>query len=352
MPRNRVKWGIVKLSSIGDVVHALPVAAAIRRAIPDARIEWIVEPPAAALLQNSPVIDEAIVLDTKACNGARTRDRLRYLGGFLKEIRRRKYDIVLDLQGLLKSGVIAKAAGASECYGYDWLREGSQWLVQRIPARTESVHVVDKLLDVVRFLDLDPEPVTFPIGLTDLDRDHVDRVLDALGVESGSFVAINPAAAWRSKEWPADRFAVTADRIARDIGMPVLVLGGQADRAQVDAVRAAAVLDHAYLAGEFNLREYAEVARRAAVYVGCDTGPTHVAAAAGAPCVMPMGPTDPARNGPYGEGHIIIHKGHDCSPCKKRECPDPICMTEIEVDEILDAVYAMWSASIHVVGAE
>jgi ADP-heptose:LPS heptosyltransferase len=211
-------------------------------------------------------------------------------------------------------------------------------MVKRVPARESSRHIVDKLLDVVRYLGIDPMPVEFPIGLSDEEQARVSALLDGCGMRAGEFVVINPATAWRSKEWLADRFAHLADRIAKELGKRCLTLAGPADGEKLDEVRGAAGAEHTYLCGAVNLREYAELCRRAAAYVGGDTGPTHVAAAVGARCVVPMGPTDPIRNGPYGQGHVVIHKGHDCSPCKKKVCPDPVCMTEITTDEVFGGV--------------
>jgi len=286
MLNSRANWGIVKLSSIGDVVHALPVAAAIRRALPRARIEWIVESPARDLVENSPVVDKVLVLDRSRLNGRgplrRAVDAIRFLG----EVRSRCYDVIVDLQGLLKSGVIALASGASERYGYEWLREGSALVVKPVPARAQSRHIVDKLLDVVRYMGIDPEPVEFPIGLLEGERAHVDDELCDLALVPGRYIVLNPCAAWPSKEWPPNRFAELADRIDRQIGVRCLFLGAESDSAKLDQVRGVAASQHVYLAGAFNLREYAEVCRRAAGYVGGDTGPT--AQPASCPWVQPI----------------------------------------------------------------
>ena len=325
---------VVKLSAIGDVIHALPVSYAVKETYPDAHLTWVVEPTAYPMLEDNPYIDE-IILFEKA--------KFRSIGGFLREIRpfrrrlrARRYDASLDLQGLFKSAAIVFNAGAKKRIGTANMREGAH-LVSR-PVRGEHVegHIVERYLDVARALGCRVEEVRFPVAVSARNAAAADTLLTREGVPEGRrFVAFAIGANWPNKRWPAEHFAALADRLYRVGFIPVLVGGGRLDETIAADIMAATEVPPVNLVGRTNLKQLARIYAHAALVLGGDTGPVHLAAGLGTPTVMLMGPTDANRNGPYGQQENAIEVDRRCRGCWKRVCPKGLdCLAAILPDEV------------------
>jgi heptosyltransferase-1 len=357
---------IVKLSAIGDVIHTLPALAGLRRCYPDADITWVVEEAASDLLTGHPDLDRVLVSRRKAWMRDLRRGRvaapLRELRAFLRELRSRPYDLVIDFHGLFKSAVIVLLSRGKRKLGYDSMQEGSGLFYnEKIPEAMEK-HAVDRYLDFVRYLagnGIEPSCLAaapeFKItaigeGLrhgTAL-RDEPPEGIEAVegwgdGAESGRgrkaerrFVAVSPVAFWETKLWEDNKFAELGDRIHRELGIAVILTGGEAGPLEKIKVRMKTAAVN--LGGRTTLRELASLYRDAALVITTDSGPMHLAAAVGTPVVALFGPTDPARTGPCGPGHRIIRCGISCSPCFRKQCKAPRCMTEISVEDVFAAV--------------
>ena len=328
---------IVKLSAIGDVIHALPVAAALGEAFPHLEISWAVEEPFAPLLTGNPFLHEIIALPK--LNGRRLRSatfRRGYrekLGG----IRRANYDVSLDLQGLTKSAVVAVASGAKIRLGYHWLREAAKWLEQPVPLQTESVHIVDQYLDVARFCGANPTAVRFPFFISEADDESAAAMLRESGLlDNAPFVTINPASAQKSKEWGAANYAALADRLYDLLGMPAVLV--TADKIVAEQVANAAQRPFVNLGGRTNLKQLAAILKRGAVHICGDTGSGHLAAALSRPIVSLFGPTNPLRSCPYGQAENVVQVRAACdAACVGSRCalPRPRCMDSILVQDII-----------------
>ncbi|NDY41633.1 glycosyltransferase family 9 protein [Dissulfurirhabdus thermomarina] len=335
---------IVKLSALGDVVQALPVLAALRRAFPAAAVDWVVGEAAAGLLDGHPMLDRVIVYPRRRWGGAvRRPGRWPGLAGelraFLRRLRAARYDVVLELQGLLKSGLVAAATRSPRKVGFAGGREGSSlFLTERLPPYDPDEHAVLRYLRLARHLGAPGGPPEFPLNAGPAAEREALDLLAAGGYHSPRHLVLVPGTVWPTKRWTPSGFARVAEFAARERGLLPVVVGGAGDRGLARAIRDEARVDVADLTGRTTLPQLAALFRRARAVVSTDTGPMHLAAAAGAPVVALFGPTAPWRTGPFGEGHVVVRRGLACSPCFRRRCADPRCMEEIGAAEVCAAV--------------
>jgi heptosyltransferase-1 len=305
---------LVKLSSLGDVIHALPVAATLRTARPQARLTWIVERREAALLAGHPALDEVIVADTRGWRRARRPAALRAALADAAALRRRlaaaRFDVAVDLQGLLKSGVLAAATRAPLRIGFaaGWGREPLSALFtnRRVMPPAAARHVVEQYLALLAPLGITERRLEFALPVTPAAETAMDEWLAAAGLKPhGRLVVLNPGAGRPDKRWPVAHFADLARRL-HDADARAVVTWGPGEEADARAIAAASP---ATLAPPTDLRALPALLRRVNVMVAADTGPLHMAAALGTPCIGLYGPTSAVRNGPYGVGHRALTGG-------------------------------------------
>jgi heptosyltransferase I len=322
---------IVRLGALGDIVHAIPVAAALRHAFPDARIDWLVSAKHREILDLVPVIDRRLAIDDGAGAGAGSR----MLAG-IREVRRAHYDVALDLQGLLKSAVLARSAGAPRVIGFS-----SRYVRERLARAfyTEAhdpvgvPHVVHQNLALLERVGLTVVAPEFPIE--QVDSDIARQVRERTG---GAYALLNPGAAWPNKRWPPSRFAAVAGSLASRHRIASVVLWGPGEQSLAEQVVAAAG-GAAMLSPPTSIADLVALARGAALMVSGDTGPTHVAAAVGTPIVGIYGPTRPSRNGPWSPRDVTVSRDAVCQCHHLRQCRlARMCLLDIEVDEVLSAV--------------
>lgn len=325
---------IVKLSAIGDVVHALPAVAALRRERPDVRISWVVERSAAAILRDSPAIDRLIEIDTRSWRRSLLkRDTQSALRSRLTSLRAEPVDVAIDFQGLIKSGFVAFASGAPRRIGFETgaLREAASrvFLTEQVPVDDRG-HIIEKNIALVRALDVDAGgDYSFPITVP---PEAIDAMV-ARAPQDG-YAILNPGGGWPTKLWPAESFGRLADSIRATQGVASLVTYGPGEEALAAEVASASSTGSA-IPFPCSLVEFVALAKRARVFVGGDTGPLHLAAAAGAPIVGLYGPTSPLRNGPFDPRDRTIGRNDiECrTDCYRRACDKWICM-EIPVEAV------------------
>ena len=319
-----MRTAIVKLSSIGDVVHALPVAAALKRARPSAHVSWIVEAREATLVSGHPDVDEVIVADTR---GWRRRGAVgvREAWRLARALRRRRFDVAVDLQGLLKSAIVTALTRAPRRIGFtagasrEWASACATNVRVRPPGRA---HVVEQYLALLGPLGISEPAVEFRLPVDTVAASFVDRFLAESGVApSDPLVLVNPGAGRPEKRWPRERFGELARRLTAETGIRVVVVWGPGEERDAEAIAAEG---GATRAPSTTLREMAALARRARLVIAADTGPLHIAAAVGTPCVGLFGPTSGVRNGPYGPDHRVLQGAGGR-------------ITAIAVDTVLDA---------------
>lgn len=332
---------IVKLSAIGDVVQALPALEAIGRTFPTSKIDWVVEEAAAGILEGHPLIDRLLVSRRRVWlrmlrNPILIVSAVRETCVFIQELRRFRYDLAIDLQGLLKSGVVIGLARADRKLGFDRTRELSYlFLNERLPAYDIEKHALERYLDVARYLGA-REPLascTLPI---ERERTAVRDRLQREVPKGRPVIIINPLARWRTKLWEEERFAQLADRLVRERNAMVIFTGAPGDREVTSRIRRLMEEEALDWTGKTGLKDLAALAGEADLFITTDTGPMHLAAAAGGRVVALFGPTAPWRTGPYGKAHVVIRKDLECSPCFGRSCAKGrTCMTDITVEDVL-----------------
>jgi lipopolysaccharide heptosyltransferase I len=331
---------IVRLGALGDIVHALPAAAALREAFPAARIDWLVDAKHRALLDLVPVIDMRIDVDSRAWSGPRAPLAV------VRELRRTQYDVALDLQGLIKSAAFARASGARRVIGYTrpHLREEAArfFYTEQVDASGDAagdtLHVVYKSLAALRALNLpiDAAP-RFPLSEPASHVPACTRQLLGLSPDE-PFVLINPGAAWPNKRWPAERFGALAREIRARHGWKSAVLWGPGEETLAAQV-ASSSSGAADMAPATSLADLVALARAARLLISGDTGPIHLAAAVGTPVVGIYGPTDPRRNGPWDAHDVCVSRFTPCACHHQRRCRVARwCLADIEVAEVVDAV--------------
>jgi lipopolysaccharide heptosyltransferase I len=322
---------IIRLGSLGDIIHGIPAAAALRRQFPPARLDWLVDPQYVDLLDLVEGLDHRIPFEPRGL----------IRGGdawsALSDLRRVRYDAVLDFQGLLKSAVLARLVAAGRTIGFPraHLREPLAALFYTAtPDPGPAPHVIDKTLGLLAPLGIVDRTIRFPIAIP---RASVAAAIAERFGRDG-YAVINPGAAWPNKRWPPERFGALAAAIRREHGLRSIVLWGPGE-ASIAASVAAASESAAEAAPPTTIPEIFAIARGARLMVSGDTGPLHIGGAMGTPLVALFGPTYPERNGPWSPRDVVISRVTACSCLYERQCRrETACINDISVDEVAEAV--------------
>lgn len=331
---------IVRLSALGDIIHALPVLFAIKRWLPSTAVDWLVEANYAPVLALVPELDRRIIVRARSHDRSETSITFGGGVGYVRAIsflRAQRYDAVLDLQGLIKSAVWARASGAQRVIGFarSHLRERqAASLYSETVTPPGAGHVIDKNLAMLAALDVPDAPMELRLQAT-ASSDVAAAIVAAGGPRK--FIVLNPGAAWPNKRWPADRFGAVAEALYRRTRLRSLVTWGPSERALAESVVAASG-NSASLAPATSVADLAVLTRDAAVVVSGDTGPLHIAAAMGTPLVGLYGPTWPERNGPWDPKDHVLSRADTCACHHKRHClRGAPCINEISVEQVVAA---------------
>ncbi len=340
---------IIKQSSLGDIIHTLPVAHALKRCFPGCRIGWIVQRAFADLLRQDDAVDRVYPITIPSTSDPQA-GRLAYLRAFsatldtLRDLRRlfrrEPYDLVLDLHASFRSGLLGMTCRRGVRIGFADARElNPLFQDDRIEVPRDVVHAVDRNLLFCRHLGCRVKDEDFFLSCDRQHEEDVHRFLAQHGVSGHDLlVYASPTARWQTKFWPARNWAQLADELY-GTGVRLVFAGTDADREFIAAITAMMHTPPLNAAGRLDLAGAVALIRRSALYVGLDTGPMHMAAMAGRPVVALFGPTHPERVGPYGVPHCIVRAaGVECLGCRRRQCRQLRCMEEITVSQVLAAV--------------
>lgn len=329
---------IIKPSSLGDIVHALPVLAALRRAYPKAHISWMVRTELAGLFDCVAGVDERVLFDRKTMGRWPTAAAIRETTSFIRRLREGRYDVVIDLQGLLRSGLFAWLSGCRVRIGLQEAREGARLFYTHQIPKPNSAHIFDVYEVLLKQLGVPMEPVEFGLFLSEQVRQDADALLQAENLADRPYAVLAAGSAHLRKCWPAGRFAQTAAYLHQQAGWPVVLVGSAGERSLAEQIKEASGVPAAVLAGRTNLPQLAALLKRAAVVIGNDTGPTHLAAALNVPTVLIFGPTNPARLFPRIGRHAIAA----VNPWGRGQAidnPEPMYRIEnVTVEAVLQAV--------------
>jgi heptosyltransferase-1 len=356
---------LIKLSAMGDAVQTIPLLNKLRRRYPAARLDWLVTPAIAELLRHNPAITNVIEFSRDEWSAPWRLAPFASAARLIATLRATEYDLVLDLQGQLRSAVFAFTSGAAVRIGFDrpradvwqssarkipaearkhaWqgAREGS-WLAytDQIPLTTLDVHPVERYLGVAPMLGLEGGAPDFSFPIPPEASTRIDALLDYYGIAKAKLIAIAPGTNWETKEWRRDAFAEVARHFLQK-GVAVALIGSDRERAVCEAVAKLAP-GAINLAGETTLSELAALVRRAAICITNDSGPMHLAVALDRPVVSIFGPTDPVWAGPYHRDGAVLRAELPCSPCYLRQLSRCMhghaCMHEVSANAVIDRV--------------
>jgi heptosyltransferase I len=336
---------IVKVSALGDVVHALPVLAHLHAVHQDIVVDWLVESSFAPLLQGHPLLRRVIHLDTRGWRkqGAATAVRGSWAVG--RQLREEKYDVVLDLQGNSKSGLFTGLSGARKRFGFD-SSQTREWLNTlttnyKVGIPPECHHISSRYLRIARDAFPGETDVSLcgPLPVQEEAAQAISAMLEERGLTPGEFIVAHYGTTWETKLWPLDRWLELAKNLVVEKDRQlVLTWGNNVEKVAAERI-AEACQGRAVIWPRGTLQELVALLAEARLVIGADTGPIHIAAAAGTPTVSIFRVTDSLRNGPSGDKHIRIQAPMDCSPCLRKSCDlDRECGRSVTVDSVMNAV--------------
>ncbi|MCX7794006.1 MAG: lipopolysaccharide heptosyltransferase II [Thermodesulfovibrionales bacterium] len=312
---------IIKPSSLGDIIHSLPVLNSLNECFPEAEIHWLIARNFAPLLEEHPMIKRLWIIDKD-----RWKDPLnlfstmRDLWGLGKELKKEEFQIVIDLQGLLRSGIIAFFTESPLRIGFKEARELSYIFYTHRVEGGRDIHAVERYLKVLSVLDCPVKEIVFPLPVRKLSEDK-----EYYEFLRGEYAVIAPGARWDTKIWPAERFAF----IARRLPFKSIIIGSRDDIPISEKIVRSSDGRAISLSGKTDLKELVEIIRKARFVLCNDSGPAHIGAALGVPVFAIFGPTSPIRTGPYGKNVFVFRSEVECAPCFRKRCKSILCMESI-----------------------
>jgi heptosyltransferase I len=345
------KFLILRLTAVGDVVRTLPAVNALREHAPSSTITWIVEEPSRAFLESQPEIDEVILFPRKRwTQGMKSlREIWRTMGemwGFVRSLRKRKFDVVLDFHGILKSGVLSFLSGSPKRIGYDRRStKEANFLFSNVKVKLPKGRIsrFERNLALLKGMGLELKEPKYSLHIPPGDREYVASFFKASSAPlRRPLIAIHPGTSAKTsfKRWMPDQYARLGDQLFRELGATVLFTWGDGELEWVEGIRKEMKKPSLLGPKTESLTQLGEVYRHCDLYVGGDTGPMHIASLVGIPAVVIYGPTDPIENEPVGN-HIKVRREVGCNPCHEYSCKELFCIKAISADEVFKATKEM-----------
>lgn len=319
---------IIKPSSLGDIIHSLPVLNSLKECFPDAEIHWLIARNFADLLDDHPMISRLWIID---------KDRWKnplYSFSTIKEfcslrrLKREGFDIVIDLQGLFRSGIITFITGSPVRIGFKEARELSYLFYTHKVQGDRNIHAVERYLKVLSVFQCPVRDIVFPLPV----RESPQKIYSE--IPEGEYAVIAPGARWDTKRWPPERFSY----IARKLPFKSVVVGSRDDISIAEDIVSSSDGKAISLSGKTDLKGLVEIIRRSKFVLCNDSGPAHIGAALGVPVFALFGPTSPVRTGPYGKNVVVFRSELDCAPCFKRRCKRRLCMESLSQEDVWRAI--------------
>ena len=323
---------LIKPSSLGDIIHGLPVLKALRNKWPDAKISWVLKDAYVDILNGNPLIDELILLIKSSLTTS--------IFSFRKKLRHGSFDLAVDMQGLFRSGLIAFLSGAPVRIGFSNARElASLFYTHKVDAPL-NLHAVDRNLKLAAALGCEVQGVEFPINFNRETEQEALGFLQNIQLDKGKpLVTFVPGTRWEKKRWPLNSFSLLGDLLIEKMGAGIIVAGSRQENRLIHEIRSA-MKNPSAEAVDFSLTKLTALLSKSDVVVTNDSGPMHIAVAMRTPVVALFGPTDPARTGPYSKKCLIIQRDLECIPCFRKQCSQGSfeCMESITVEEVFEGV--------------
>jgi lipopolysaccharide heptosyltransferase I len=338
---------VLRLSAVGDVIRTLPAIKALKEHRPSSFITWIVEEPSRALLESQPEVDEVILFPRKRwTKGIKSLNGIWGTFGemrrFVKDLRRRKFDVVLDFHGILKSGVLSFLSGSPKRIGYDRrsTKEGN-FLFSNVKAMLPQYKIsrFQRNLALLKGMGVEVGGSKYRLYIPPEDREYMGSFFKASSAfVNRPLIAIHPGTSQKAffKRWMPDQYAQLSDRLVRELNASVLFTWGDEELGWVEGIRKQMKEPSLLAPKTESLTQLGELYRNCDLYIGGDTGPMHVASLTGIPAVVIYGPTDPIENEPFGN-HIKVRKEVGCNPCHEYSCKKLDCIRAVSANEVFKA---------------
>jgi heptosyltransferase-1 len=332
---------IIKPSSLGDIVHSLPFLKSLRDTFPEISIEWVISKSLSEILEGNPLVDRLIMFDKDSWKQPRRLTKtVREMKNFIKEIRSERYDMIVDLQGLLRSGLMTFLAQSPLKLGFKDAREGSRLFYHRAVSTNGVLHAVDRYLEMGKSIGVKTDDIKFPIHIDTAEEERINGLIGDLS----EYIVIVPSARWDTKKWPAKNFGMLISKLST----PCVITGSKSEQKTIEQVMHFSTGKGINLCGKTSLKQLISLIAGAKMVISNDSGPMHIGAALGVPVLALFGPTDPLKTGPYGwtenkseqkqKKLKVLRASVPCAPCFRKKCKDLICMEEIGVEHVLNAV--------------
>lgn len=326
---------IIKYSSLGDIINALPAIKFLRQQCPETRIYWLLKKEYAGLFSDDPLQDSIVVYSGNNYKAA---------AGLINRLRTLNIDIAIDLQGLLKSALLGYMSGASARYCFPHTREGSDiFYTKKLGYHRKDVHAVRENLSVMEELTGRKMEgrYDFEIVLKAAVMDKARGLMKQPQGEKRPAIIISPTSRWQSKMWGQDRFARLSDMFIDAMGAYIFFTGTAKDSGYIEDIRHKMKNTSVNLAGRTDLKTLAGVIKEADLVISCDSGAMHLAAAMDTPVAAIFGPTNPKQTGPFAEKSVVVSSGAACAPCRKRKCSSMVCMTSLAPETVYEKAEAL-----------
>ena len=321
---------IVKPSALGDIIHTLPVLDVLTKNFPLAKIHWVVAKGLHTVLENHPMISKLWIIDKNKWKKLKAvKDTFQEIKTLRKKLKAENFDVVIDLQGLFRTGLISKFTGSDCIIGFKKAREGAtMFYTHKVNVEWEGIHAINRYLKLLKPLECNIDQVEFPFA-------PFKKEIPILKELPSKFAIIAPSAGKEANRWPAKRFGKLASRL----NIASVIVSNQADAKIAEEVVVASNGKAVSIAGKTSIMELIAVIKKASFFISNDTGPMHIAAALNVPVFAIFGPANPIRTGPYGDIHTIIKNDIPCSPCyAKKKCKNWKCLKDLTVDMVYDKI--------------
>ena len=320
---------IIKPSALGDIVHSLPFLSVVKKKFPHAKIDWVVAHGLHKFLEGHPMIDRLWVIKKDQWKKIdHFNHTVKEINELRKNLKASRYDVSIDLSGLLRSGIISFFSKAKIKLGFKESDEGSVFFYTHKIHGSMKIHAIDRYLEIAKFMGCSIDKINYPFAPFDPDP----PILKKLPKE---FIVMSPSAGKPANRWQAEKFG----RLAARLLLPTVVIAGPSEAGIAEQVVAASNGKALSVAGQTGLKDLVALIDKAVFFVCNDTGPMHIAAALNVPVFAIFGPANPVRTGPYGNIHTVIQKKMDCSPCyAKQPCSHFRCMNELTVDDVFKII--------------
>ena len=340
MPETLQKFLIIKPSSLGDIVLALPSLSALRESFPDAAISWLIRPDFAPLLKNHPHLTDVIIFDRELLGKAWFHPHAFFsLISLIRRLRRRRFDAVIDLQGLFRTASLAWLSGCKKRFGIANTKEPAHFFyTHKVDQDPSCIHLVDYYLKIIQTITASETQVQFVFPPDPVVADSINSLLTGYKVKPDNYAVFITGSAHNDKCWPAQRFAALADRITSQFQLSIVAAGTASERDVVESIKNQTNVPIVDLAGQTPLSELVALLKNARLVISNDTGPGHIAAALGTPLVMIFGRSNPARVAPYARPHCVVAVEPDGRGLQPDSSDPKYDIKKITVDEVYQKV--------------